>query len=192
MPSNRTSKSQQRKAQKKIEKAFEEAVYDLGQQVLDRARALVPVNSGDLRDSGTLYRDRQGRQRGWTIVFDSPYASDVEEGINREQHPENYLMNVRKHKRRLASGKVTTVRKHTKQYYNYQRPWNMGNDDWRIVTMKDVEGVRFLTDAWRNVRAKVKDRQLRRMLPTHLDRRPLGHGASFDSDASDSTSEQHF
>ena len=181
-----------KKATKNIDKGFEDAVYALGQQTLDRARALVPVNSGDLRDSGHLFRDRQGRQRGWTIVFDSPYASDVEEGIDREQHPENYSMNIRKHKRRLANGKVTMVRSHTKKYKNYQRPWHMGDDNWRIVEMKDTEGVHFLTDAWRTVRNSVKDRMLRTMLPTHLTRRPLGHGASFDPEALDSTSEQHF
>ena len=80
-------------------------------------------------------------------------------------------MTVKTHRRRLASGKTVRVRKHTKQYHNNQRPWNIGNDDWRIITLEAKEGLHFIEQAWTFVRGNVKDKQMRKMLPVLLDRK---------------------
>ena len=128
---------------------------------------MVPVQSGNLRDSARIYHAPEG----WTIIYDVPYASDIEEGS--PAGPADYTMNVKRHKRRLASGKVTTVTSHKKQYQNYQRPKQIAEDTWRIIAHNALEGNHFLTDAWRIVRDSIKDKSLRNALPIHLTRRAL-------------------
>ena len=107
---------------------------------------------------------------GWTIVFDAPYASEVDQGTDHRNIERDYTMNIRPHKRRLASGKTVRVRRHTKQYHNSQRPWHMGNDEWRVITVEGRPGTHFIENAWTFVRGNIKDKQLRKMLPLLLDR----------------------
>lgn len=156
-----------RKLNRTFDKGLRKELDALGAQTLDVSRGLVPIGTGNLRDSSRISYVPEG----WTIIYDVVYATDVEEGS--QAGPANYTMKVKRHKRRLASGKVTTVTSHKKQYSNHQRPKQIAEDTWRIITHKTLAGNHFLTDAWRIVRNSVKDKDLRNALPMHLTRRAL-------------------
>jgi hypothetical protein len=162
------NKRQSKKLDRAFDKALKKEVKALGKKTLARSRDLVPVKSGELRDSSKIYYTKDG----WTIIYDIPYASDVEDGIDYETF--RYTMNVKKHKRRLASGKITTVTSHKKQYQNYQRPKQVREDEWRIVTNRAREGVYFLAGAWKQIRNEVKDKTMRNALPSQLSKEELG------------------
>ena len=153
-----------------FEKLLEKELNKLGEDTLTKAKELIPSSSGDLRDAGTISFSTQGNKMGWTILFDSPYADVVDQGTDHRAIERDYTMTVKTHRRRLASGKTVRVRKHTKQYHNSQRPWHMGDDEWRVITMEGRPGLHFLENAWTFVRGTVKDKQLRKMLPLLLDR----------------------
>ena len=162
------TKRQSKKLDRAFEKALKKEAKALGKKTLEGSKRLVPVQSGDLRDSAKLYHTKEG----WTIIYDIPYASDVEDGIDYETL--RYTMNVKRHKRRLASGKITTVTSHKKQYQNYQRPKQVRTDEWRIVTNRARDGVHFLAEAWNQVRQGVKDKVMRNALPKELSKEELG------------------
>jgi hypothetical protein len=161
---------------KKIGKNFEELlkkeISRLGEETLLKAKEFIPEASGALREAGTISHLTRGKNKiGWTILFDSPYADIVDTGTDRRDIERDYTMTVKTHRRRLASGKSVRVRKHTKQYHNSQRPWHMGDDNWRVITLEGKPGVHFIEFAWTSVRNSVKDKQLRKMLPVLLDRK---------------------
>jgi len=156
-----------RQLERAFDKALAKELKQLGDQTLDRSRALVPVDSGNLKDSSKILHAK----KGWTIIYDALYASDIEEGSPAGSA--NYTMNIKRHKRRLASGKVTTVTAHNKQYHNYQKPKQIAKDTWRIVSQGATEGSHFLTYAWTIVRKGVKDKSLRNALPVRLSTQTL-------------------
>ena len=156
-----------RKLDRAFDKVLTRELKKLGEQTLDISRTLVPISSGNLRDSSKI----QHVKKGWTIIYDTPYASDIEEG--RPGGPANYTMNIKRHKRRLASGRTTTVTAHKKEYKNYQRPVSTNTNEWRILTVKAMEGVHFLTDAWARVRKGVRDKSLRNALPVRLSKQMI-------------------
>jgi len=159
-----------KKIGKNFEALLEKEVHKLGEDTLAKAKELASESSGTLRDSGTISFSTKGKHLGWTIVFDAPYASEVDQGTDHRNIERDYTMNIRPHNRRLASGKTVRVRRHTKQYHNSQRPWHMGNDEWRVITVEGRPGTHFIENAWTFVRGNVKDKQLRKMLPLLLDR----------------------
>ena len=165
------TKRQSRKLDRAFEKVLKKEAKALGKKTLARSQMLVPVQSGALKDSASLYHGKAG----WTIKYDIPYASDVEDGYEGHSAPEaNYTMNIKRHKRRLASGRITTVTSHKKQYHNYQRPKQVREDEWRIVSHKAREGVHFLAEAWNQIRKEVKDKIHRNDLPKELSKEDLG------------------
>ena len=156
---------------KEFEKELNKIYFDLGSDTLDRSRDLCPKGkTRTLVNSSSI----QHTKDGWSIVYEAPYASDIHDGSEAQARGErNYVMNVKTHKRRLASGKVTSVRNHKKQYHNYQKP-TLINNDWRIVAPSGGnEPIPFLSKAWDEVRGKVKDKALKKILPTELSKTPL-------------------
>jgi len=160
-----------RKLERTFGKGLHKELKALGKKTLAISKQLVPVASGHLKSSGYIYH----LPEGWTIIYFAAYASDVEEGSSAG--PVNYTMNVKHHVRRLASGKVTTVSAHKKEYKNHQRPKQLPNGDWRIIADTAKAANYFLTDAWSTVRSGVKDKSLRNALPVRLSKKAV-HGLS--------------
>ena len=155
-----------KKLAKALDKAYHEFMLDLGQQTLDQAKGMAPEHSGALRESARLIKNPR---KGWTVVFEAPYSSTVHDGSQSSSAQRNFQMNVKSHIRRHASGKVSKVRSHKKQYKNYQGPHQVGPEQWRITNARSSqEGIPFLTKAWEQVRAGVKDKTLKNALPQTL------------------------
>jgi HK97 gp10 family phage protein len=67
----------------RIEGGAEAGVTAVAQRVLDAAQAIVPVRTGDLRDSGHLEVNRTRGQASAAVVFDSDHAVYVEFGTGQ-------------------------------------------------------------------------------------------------------------
>lgn len=164
------TKAQTKKLAQAIQNEFESFIGDLGKLTQEEAVKLCPEDTGELKKSAyTQYKGTKKKLRGWSVVFDAPYAASVEEGRVSSGIP-NYDMKVKRHKRRLASGKTVNVKAHVKKYSDFNKPVLIGGNEWRIVQDTDRPGVHFLRDAWKNVRNRVKDRKLRKMLPKTLNK----------------------
>lgn len=64
----------------KISPAVLEATNDVGRIVLAEAQAIVPVDTGELRDSGHVEVRETERSAVADVIFDAPHASFVEYG----------------------------------------------------------------------------------------------------------------
>ena len=154
----------------KFKKLVQVPLYDFRNEMLYLQTNGIPEDTGELKKSAyTQYKGTKKKLRGWSVVFDAPYAASVEEGRVSSGIP-NYDMKVKRHKRRLASGKTVNVKAHVKKYSDFNKPVLIGGNEWRIVQDTDRPGVHFLRDAWKNVRNRVKDRKLRKMLPKTLNK----------------------
>ena len=164
------TKTQTKKLSQAIQKGFEDFIADLGRETQAEAVKLCPEDTGTLKDSAyTQYKGTKKNLRGWSVVFDVPYAASVEEGRVSSGIP-NYDMKVKRHKRRLSSGKTVNVKAHVKKYSDFNKPVLIGGKEWRIVEETDRPGVYFLRDAWKNVRNRVRDKKIRKMLPKTLNK----------------------
>ena len=71
-----------KKIGKNFEALLEKEVHKLGEDTLAKAKELASESSGTLRDSGTISFSTKGKHLGRTIVFDAPYASEVDQGTD--------------------------------------------------------------------------------------------------------------
>ena len=149
---------------KAVRKEFLGWYREVGDDYFDLTQDTCPENSGQLKDSGEISH-YNSLDIPWAVKYTAPYASDVEEGT-MDMPNFDYTMKVKRHKRRLASGRTTMVRAHKKQYYNNQRPAKI-DDTWAIITVTKREGAHWQKTAWANIRRR-QDKSLQRLLPMKL------------------------
>jgi hypothetical protein len=70
-------------AQAAFEQAARLSVEQGGEAVLETAESIVPVDTGDLRESGHVELLNAGAQPSAAVVFDTPYAAYVEYGTGQ-------------------------------------------------------------------------------------------------------------
>jgi hypothetical protein len=104
-------------------RTFEEvlisSVKRLATRIFAEAQKTVPVDTGALRDSGSI-KHPGAMNRMSVITYDVPYAQMINQtqGASSGKMPggkQDKTMTVRKHKRKYPNGKTVTVRKHEKK-----------------------------------------------------------------------------
>ncbi len=77
------------KFDKKVDQLLNRLIKKYGAKSYNMARQLVPVDSGDLRDSIAVryYEGKSGRSITYTISANMPYAIYVEYGIGQTEQP---------------------------------------------------------------------------------------------------------
>ena len=160
----RSEKDQQRKLLKAIEKEYIKFLQTLGNEAAKEAQKLVPVVTGQLRKSFSVRNISDGVE----IKYDAPYAYDVHEGKNTEQLTEPWVSSIPKHKRKLQSGKIVNVKKHTKTYKTGYKPVQVSGG-WSAINVNEYEreAHQWMQDAWRIVYKK-QDKDVRQIIPNTL------------------------
>lgn len=161
MPSK---KDIQRKYEKAIQEAYIKFIRQLGEELAIEAQKLVPVVTGNLQKSFSM-RDIP---IGVELSYDTSYAWDVHEGTNTEKLDGPWISSIPKHKRKLQSGKVVNVRKHTKTYKEGYKPIPVSKG-WAALNIHEMERVpdKWLQRAWNNIYKK-QDRDTKKVLPKEL------------------------
>ena len=160
MPSE---KDQKRKRLKAVEKAYINFLRQLGNEVAVEAQKMVPVITGQLKKSFSI----RNVPTGVEISYDAPYAWDVHEGGNTQKLEGPWISSIPKHKRRLASGKIVTVRKHTKTYKEGYKPTSIfGGWITHDFNMERVPNP-WLQKAW-NIIYNRQDKVTQQVLPKEL------------------------
>ena len=82
----------------------------LGKMIYDKSQELVPVKSGNLKNSGEYTFSSTGA----TVTYYAPYAHRVNFGGEGEAPPPDFTYTVRQHQRRVPTGQVI-VKEHIKK-----------------------------------------------------------------------------
>ena len=137
----------------KFKSILNKEFHELGGLLFEEAQIIVPYDTGNLQQSATI----RFLPDGFRISYDTPYAyplhegESIDEGMTGRQH----VSKIRRHKRRLASGKVVNVRKHTKTYQTGYKPMLVkmaGKDTWTVIDVtKEYQAQPWLRWAWENV-----------------------------------------
>ncbi len=139
------------------------AIIKMGWEVYDISQNDVPVKTGRLKRSASFIRLGDG----WEIMYDTPYAADVEFGRNQPRDdgsiqpspPETHTVVSKAHKRTVTrgknKGKKYAVKRHTKKFTNYRQPVAIGNGEFRTIdSSKKTDGTWFLTNSLDSVMTK--------------------------------------
>lgn len=147
------------KAIKEVEDRITKALLELGDSVFARSQALVPVQTGELKRSGSsgIYGNH------FRVEYTAPYAADVEFGRNQprdddapyaeeEERSEKTLIPSKRHRRTITRGKnrgkKVWVMKHWKTFKNYNVPIQVGENEYRTInSLAKTEGRHFLGNA---------------------------------------------
>tara|TARA_R110002020_G_C15944717_1_gene745026 strand:+ start:63 stop:632 length:570 start_codon:yes stop_codon:yes gene_type:complete len=155
--------------QKQFEKQLGKNMHKLGDMVLDAAQRLVPYDTGNLHSSARL----EYLSDGFRITYDTIYAYPLHEGesIDEAMTGINYVASTRKHRRRLASGKIVKVRKHNKTYKTGYKPvasMMYGKESWKAIDVtKEYTAQPWLRRAWEIVVSRLTNEE-QRMVKDHL------------------------
>ena len=142
--------SQVQNAIKKLEREIQEELQVVASETFNTAQGLVPVKSGQLKDSGNY----NVTSSNFTIDYTAPYAESVYDPIQfpRPKETQPYVMDIkRSFIRRLPSGKKVRVKAHKKTFSTVaERPVQVDRDSWRVVNVNEVtrEPNKWIEDAW--------------------------------------------
>tara|TARA_R100000808_G_C2031759_1_gene75276 strand:+ start:42 stop:548 length:507 start_codon:yes stop_codon:yes gene_type:complete len=142
--------SQLQNAITKLERDIQEELQMIALETFNTAQGLVPVKSGQLKDSGNY----NVTAANFTIEYSAPYAESVYDPIQfpRPKETQPYVMDIKRDFiRRLPSGKKVRVRKHKKTFSTIaERPVKVDRDSWRVVNVNETtrEPNRWIDDAW--------------------------------------------
>jgi hypothetical protein len=149
--------SQLQNAIKKLERDVQEELQVVALETFNTAQGLVPVRSGELRDSGSYFV----RTSNFSIDYTAPHAASVYDPVEnpREKVTVPYVMDIqRDFKRRTPSGKIVRVRKHKKKFNTLaERPVKVDNNNWRVINVNETtqEPNKWIEDAWSMVYSKM-------------------------------------
>ena len=158
-----------REQEKQFANRLGKNMHKLGEMLLSAAQRIVPYDTGNLHASANI----QYLSNGFRITYDTVYAYPLHEGesIDETMTGRNYVASTRKHKRRLASGKVVNVRKHTKTYKAGYKPMATkmyGQESWKAVDVtKEYTAQPWLRRAWEMVVARLPIEE-QRMVKNYL------------------------
>jgi hypothetical protein len=142
-----------REQEKQFANKLGKNMHKLGEMLLSAAQRIVPYDTGNLFSSANI----QYLPNGFRITYDTIYAYPLHEGesIDETMTGVNYIAPTRRHKRRLASGKVVSVRKHKKTYkagYKPMATMMRGKETWRAIDVtKEYTAHPWLRRAWEMV-----------------------------------------
>lgn len=160
----RYEKDKRRKLVKALQKEYVKGLHQLGEETAALAQKLVPVVTGRLKKSFEVRTTSAGVEFRYT----APYAWDVHEGTNIDKLDAPWVSSIPQHKRRLKSGKVVTVRKHTKTYKEGYKPIPV-TKGWAALNINKMNRIpnRWLQLAWRVIYNK-QNIVTKKMLPKEL------------------------
>ena len=142
--------SQLQNAITKLEREIQEELQAVALETFNTAQGLVPVKSGQLKDSGNY----NVTSSNFTIEYLAPYAESVYDPVQfpRPKETQPYVMDIkRSFIRRLPSGKKVRVKAHKKTFSTIaERPVQVDRDSWRVVNVNEVtrEPNKWIEDAW--------------------------------------------
>ncbi len=142
--------SQLQNAITKLEREIQEELQAVALETFNTAQGLVPVKSGQLKDSGNY----NVTSSNFTIEYSAPYAESVYDPVQfpRPKETQPYVMDIkRSFIRRLPSGKKVRVKAHKKTFSTIaERPVQVDRDSWRVVNVNEVtrEPNKWIEDAW--------------------------------------------
>ena len=156
-------KSVQKKIAKAVDMTMEKVITNFGNDVFKECQKRVPSKSGVLKDSGSV---KQIKGKGIEIRYSAPHAWDVHNGS--EGNPGfTWTSDIKRHKRRLANGGTTTVKRHKKRYIGYKP--SVSEDTWYMRNMNNPsDGRPWMEVAYETVKGK-QPKWLRRLLPRKMD-----------------------
>tara|TARA_R110002020_G_C15836209_1_gene734711 strand:+ start:122 stop:556 length:435 start_codon:yes stop_codon:yes gene_type:complete len=139
-------------------------------QLFAEAQKLAPSKSGALKRSGTFKLEKNNI----VISYSEPYAFTLHEGevkgaVIGDPGRFPWKADTREHVRRVGSGRVVNVRRHTKTYKPYYKPTKSAGG-WKAINYQAAsnrEGTKWVQKAWDNVRRN-QPRDLRNVLPRIL------------------------
>ena len=102
----------------------------LGRTAFADSQQLVPVVTGQLKNSGS-YSDTPD---GFMIEYTAPYAKQVHDGVKFSTNTDVHTSLVREHERRTING-TTRVRAHKKNYIG-MKPQIMSSGKWAVVPIE--------------------------------------------------------
>jgi len=158
------SKSKLKKLSKAIDTTMAKLLHEVGDEFFAECQKRCPEGSGRLKDSGSL---KYLKKKGFQVRYEVPYAWDTHEGS--EGNPGfTWKSTVRSHKRRLASGGTTRVRKHVKRYVGYKP--TVHEDEWYMMNMNNPsDGRPWMDVSWDTIRSK-QPAWLRSILPKKIEK----------------------
>lgn len=142
-----------RDQEKEFAKRLGKNMHKLGDMLLDAAQRIVPYDTGNLHASANI----EYLSHGFRLTYDTVYAYPLHEGesIDESFTGQNYVARTRRHKRRLANGRIVTVRKHNKTYKAGYKPMETkmyGKETWRAVDVtKEYISQPWIRRAWEMV-----------------------------------------
>ena len=71
----------------RLEAALAEGLLEAGETLKERSQQLVPVETGELRDSAFVRQDRRGRRPAVEVGYDAEHALTVPEDLDAEHAP---------------------------------------------------------------------------------------------------------
>ena len=156
--------SQVQNAIKKLEREIQEELQAVASETFNTAQGLVPVKSGNLKDSGNY----NVTSSDFTIEYSAPYAGSVYDPIQfpRPKETQPYVMNIKRDFiRRLPGGKKVRVRAHKKTFSTIaERPVQVDRNSWRVMNVNEVtrEPNKWIEDAWSIIYSKMdsKDKEI--------------------------------
>tara|TARA_R100000742_G_C4220068_1_gene44073 strand:+ start:174 stop:680 length:507 start_codon:yes stop_codon:yes gene_type:complete len=149
--------SQLQNAVKELERDIQKELEVVARETFYTAQGLVPVKSGQLKDSGSYFV----RTSNFSIDYSAPYAANVYDPLEnpREKVTVPYVMDIKRDfKRRTPSGKIVRVRKHKKKFSTLaERPVKVDNNNWRVVNVNETNQKlnKWIEDAWSIVYSKM-------------------------------------
>ena len=145
-------------------------LQDLAMQLFAEAQKLAPSKSGALKRSGTFKLEKNNI----VISYSEPYAFTLHEGevkgaVIGDPGRFPWKADTRMHVRRLASGRVVNVRRHTKTYKPYYKPTKSAGG-WKAINYQVTSyrrGTKWVQKAWTRIR-NGQPKDVRRILPKTL------------------------
>ena len=156
--------SQVQNAIKKLEREIQEELQAVASETFNTAQGLVPVKSGNLKDSGNY----NVTSSDFTIEYSAPYAGSVYDPVQfpRPKETRPYVMNIKRDFiRRLPGGKKVRVRRHKKNFNTLaERPVKVDNNNWRVINVNEMNQKpnKWIEDAWSIIYSKMdsKDKEI--------------------------------
>ena len=141
-------------AMAELEKEVEVQVSNLAKETFDIAQTNVPVDTGELKESGSFWTDSH---KSFTIGYTAEYAGSVHSPLEypREKITVPYVMDIKRDfMRRIPSGKRVRVRKHKKTFRTIaQKPIKVNGNEWRTINVNEtsLKGNPWIDNAWKQI-----------------------------------------
>ena len=159
-------------SKKEMETEWLAYLHTLGEATLVKAQENAPEGTGKLKESVKLDL-HNNTKKPFTITYEAEHAATLHEGAKKfpsKVMHKSHVADTRKHKRRIASGKIVDVRRHKKTYKLGFKPVQTKYEDWYTLDTSKIEANPWVQEAWEEV---LKDKSLvprilRKKLPKNL------------------------